>query len=295
MSNKVLVIGAVNIDIFANTEEKYVLEDSNLAKITLGFGGVGGNIATNLNTLNLEVSFITAFSSDLLGNMLYNHYQKLGIDTSNAYTSLDSNSSVYLGVLDELNDLYLGLNDMSIIKEMDRTFLQTKHDYINQFEYIVIDNNLAKETLEYLLKTYQNKTLILDAVSAKKVVKLQSLLKYISVLKVNQIELDVLSKEDTTINQINDLLKQGVKELLVTNKQNPVFYASNDYTEKYETIPCNNIVNATGAGDAFISGYIQALINQKPIAERILNANTLANKTLQSTISTIEKSDINVK
>ena len=42
MLNKVLVIGAVNIDIFASTDKPYVLEDSNPATISLGFGGVGG-------------------------------------------------------------------------------------------------------------------------------------------------------------------------------------------------------------------------------------------------------------
>lgn len=295
MSNKVLVIGAVNIDIFASTNEEYTLEDSNVSKINLGFGGVGGNMATNLNTLGLDVSFITAFSSDILGNTVYNHYQKLGINTEHSLQSIENNSSIYLGVLDKENDLFLGLNDMDIIKELDENFLKEKHDFINSFEFIVIDNNLTEETLEYLLKTYQHKTLIMDAVSAKKVVKLQKLLQYISVLKVNQIELNVLSSKDTIEGKINDLLSKGVKELLVTNKQEDVYYGSSEGISVFTVTPVDNIVNATGAGDAFISGFTEQLIKGEPVKQRIEKANYLAKRTLSSKTSTIEKSDLIVR
>lgn len=294
MSNKCLVIGAVNIDIFASTTEDYVLEDSNLAKINLGFGGVGGNLATNLNTLGLEVSFVTAFSSDILGNTVFNHYQKLGINTKESLQSIDNNSSIYLGVLDKDNDLFLGLNDMDLIKEMNPSFLKEKHDFIHSFEYIVIDNNLSEETLEYLLTTYKDKTLIMDAVSAKKVGKLRNLIQYLSVLKVNQIELNELSNKEDTISQMNELLEKGIKELLVTNKHYPVHFGNKDGIKTFEVTKEDNIVNATGAGDAFLSGYIHALIQNKSVKSRIEEACNLASKTLRSKTSTIEKSDLHV-
>ena len=292
MSNRVLVIGAVNIDIFASTNQEYTLEDSNLAKINLGFGGVGGNIATNLNTLGLDVSFITAFSSDILGNTVLNHYKNIGINIEHSHISITNNSSIYLGVLDKENDLFLGLNDMDIINELDTNFLKEKHDFINTFEYIVIDNNLNFKTLQYLLRTYQSKTIIMDAVSAKKVVKLKELLQYISVLKVNQIELNVLSNKEDIYNQIKGLLLEGVKEVLVTNKQEDVYYGNKQEILIFSVNKVDNIVNATGAGDAFVSGYTKALLQEKPLKERIMDANHFASLTLNSKTSTIEKSDL---
>lgn len=295
MLSNVLVIGAVNIDIFASTKEDYTLEDSNLAKINLGFGGVGGNIATNLNTLGLNVSFITAFSSDILGNTVHNHYEKLGINIEHAHLSIKNNSSIYMGILDKENDLFLGLNDMDIINEIDETFLKQKHDFINSFEYIVIDNNLNIETLEYVLKTYQSKTIIMDAVSAHKVVKLKDLLQYISVLKVNQIELNVLSNKDDIYSQMKDVLHKGVKELLVTNKHEDVYYGNKDEILIFAVDKVEEIVNATGAGDAFVSGYTTALIEGKDLKSRIMDANYFARLTLKSKTSTIEKSDLHVR
>lgn len=294
MSNKVLVIGAVNIDIFASTDQPYVLEDSNLAKISLGFGGVGGNIATNLNNLNMDVSMLTAFSDDLLGTFLKQQYLKLGIHTEKALTSSTRNSSVYLGVLNEDNDLFLGLNDMDIIKELNKEYIEKNTDYINQFDYIVIDNNLDYRTLHYILITFKDKTLILDAVSAKKVGKLSGLLSYISTLKVNQIELDVLSQAPILEDQIKELLDKGLTELLVTNKEKDVYYSSKSLTKVFPTLHCDNVVNATGAGDAFISGYIYGLVHKETLDNRISLAMKFARDTLTVQTSTIEKGEFNV-
>ncbi|MFK5882999.1 MAG: PfkB family carbohydrate kinase, partial [Candidatus Izemoplasma sp.] len=64
MFPKVLVIGAQNIDIFAKTDTEYTLKDSNISKIHLAYGGVGRNIAENLNRLGHQVHFMTVFGDD---------------------------------------------------------------------------------------------------------------------------------------------------------------------------------------------------------------------------------------
>jgi len=288
MSNKLLVIGATNIDIFTTTSSPYLINDSNPAKVNIGIGGVGCNIATNLNTLNNEVHFITALGNDLFAELAKNHFQKRGINIEN---SLDYNhsSSVYLGVMDEDNDLFLGINDMDIVKQLKVSFLQGKHDFISEFNIIVIDNNLSVDTIEYLVKTYNHKTIIMDAVSAKKVTKLRNLLKYITVLKVNRLELSVLSKEATVKEQITDLLNEGLKEIIVTDKEKDVFYANK--TELITVKPYDKevIVNASGAGDAFISGFTHGVNQGLTINEKLEQALKLANLTLDVTTSTIEK------
>lgn len=61
---KILVIGAQNIDLFAHAKSDCVLHDSNHAKIHMAFGGVGCNIATNLSILGNQVDFLTVFGHD---------------------------------------------------------------------------------------------------------------------------------------------------------------------------------------------------------------------------------------
>lgn len=289
MSNKILVIGAENIDIFSTTKTDYLLHDSNLAKIALGFGGVGGNIASNLAYLNEDVCFMTVFGDDMFSIIAYNHFLEKGIDLSSSMTVPNESNSIYLAIMDKDNDLYLGLNDMGIIKHLNVAYFKTKAEYIKQFPIIVIDNNLSLEAITYLLTTYQDKTIIMDAVSAAKVPKLKKLLKYITVLKVNALELSVLSTKPTLEQQIKDVLNHGLQELLVTNKEDDVYYCLQTKTVIVKPYVCENIVNATGAGDAFISGFTHGVNQGLPIEEKLDEALKLAHKTLSVKNSTIEK------
>lgn len=286
MFPKVLVIGAQNIDIFAKTDTVYVIADSNISKIHLAYGGVGRNIAENLKRLNHEVHFMTVFGDDDFSKSALLTLTDIGIDTTHSLFLENRSNSVYLGVLDKDNDLFLGLNDMGITNELNVDFFKTKNNFINSFEVIILDNNLSKEAISYLLKEYQHKQIIIDAVSAKKAVKLKDNLKYINTLKVNHIELAALSNKDTTLNKVKDIIKTGLKTVIVTHGSRDIIYYSEGELTVHSPHVVTNVVNATGAGDGFISGYISALLNKKDVTNRLLKASTVAYITLFSNNST---------
>ncbi len=286
---KTLIIGAQNIDIFAQTTEEYSLRDSNLAKIHIAFGGVGRNIVENVKRMGNDVAFLSIFGDDDFSKSAKNSLVTLGVELSGSRFLNEASNSVYLGVMDQDNDLYLGLNDMEIVKDLNPAYLKTKAEYINSFSLLVIDNNLSKEAITYLLTTYQNKTIIMDAVSAKKVGKLKGLLQYIDLLKVNQIELDELSKVTPLKKQLEELHKQGIKQLLVTNQAEEIMLSSKDYLIKTTPIPCETIVNASGAGDAFISGFVHGMIHHLSDEECLTYAKKVAYLTLLSNNSTNNK------
>ena len=301
MLSKVLVIGAQNIDIFAKTTKEYTLKDSNLSKIHLAYGGVGRNIAENLARLEHEVHFITVFGDDDFSKAALSTMKDIGINPSNSLFLKNQSNSVYLGVLDKDNDLFLGLNDMDITNELNESFFETKVDFINSFEVIVIDNNLSLKAITYLLKKYSHKQIIMDAVSAKKVIKLKDNLKYIDTLKVNHIEIEALSTEETVLDKIKDITVKGVKTLLVTSgAKGTIHYSSNKQTN-YTPIKVDKIVNATGAGDGFISGYISGVLNKVSINECLKKAGTVAyitlfsNNSTSKSLSNIEVEKVNEK
>lgn len=285
---KVLIIGAQNIDIFAKSNGEYTLQDSNPAKIHIAFGGVGRNIAENISRLGNEVNFITVFGDDFFSNTAHKSIKEMGIDTTNSLFTKNHTNSVYLGIMDQENDLFLGLNDMEITKELNTEFLKTKARFINEFSTIIIDNNLETEALHYLLNTYQDKTIIMDAVSAKKAVKLKGFLDKISVLKLNQIELAALSDELETISKIKDLHKKGAKTLLITNQDKDIILSTKERMITKKVLAVDTIVNATGAGDAFLSGFIHGILHNFSDMEKLKYADIVANISLQSNNSTNE-------
>jgi len=292
---KTLVIGAQNIDIYVHAKSDYILHDSNQAKIKTAFGGVGRNIAVNLSTFGNTISFITVFGSDTFSSLAKKNLQDLNINIEESLELKDKNSSIYLGIMDKENDLFLGLNDMEIIESLDVGFFLKKTDFISQFDTIVIDNNLRNDALEYLLKTYSDKQIIMDAVSAEKATKLKGLLKYIDLLKLNRIELNALSDKKTIDEKTVDLLNQGLCKVIITNADQEIIYSSKD--EKINTMPIKvpKIISSSGAGDAFLAGFTHGIIHKKSTQDCMEIAKKTACLTLQSPYSTnqnITKSDV---
>ncbi len=286
--SEVLIIGAQNIDIFAKSKEEYSLHDSNLAKIHIAFGGVGRNIVENVQRLGNNVHFITVFGDDYFSKSAYRSLEEMGVDVSESLRLENESNSVYLGIIDKDNDLFIGLNDMEITNNLNKDFFETKKDFINRFEVIVIDNNLNEETLDYLLTTYQHKTIVMDAVSAHKVIKLKRHLSKISVLKLNQIELNEITKETVVLKQIDELHKRGANALLITNQDKDVVLSKKNATETITPLKHDNIVNATGAGDAFISGYVHGMLTDVSDLEKLKIACKVSYITLSSDNSTSE-------
>lgn len=285
-NHKTLIIGAQNIDIFAHAKSDLKLHDSNISNIHMAFGGVGCNIATMLALLSNDISFITVFGSDSFSSLSRNNLTDLNINIQESLQLKNENSSIYLGVMDNENDLFLGLNDMGILEHLNIDFFNQKATFIEDFDIIVIDNNLSFETLEYLLKTYQHKQIIMDAVSTKKVLKIKDLLNHISLLKVNLMELEILSDKATTDLKIDDLLNRGLKEIIVTNSSSEIIFKSNHKHIKTMPIEAKTIINASGAGDAFVGGFVHGIINNKTTEDCIEIAKEVAFQTLQSLNST---------
>jgi pseudouridine kinase len=188
--------------------------------------------------------------------------------------------------MDKDNDLFIGLNDMEITDYLNISFFKEKADFINSYDVIIIDSNLKQDALEYLLKAYKGKQIIMDAVSAEKVIKLKGLLKYITLLKLNVKELKALSDKATVDLQIDDLLSQGLLKILVTNSGNEIIFKSKNECIKSMPLEAATIINSSGAGDAFLGGFIHGIINDKSLAHCLEIAKKTAFLTLQSSTST---------
>lgn len=279
---RTVVIGGQNIDIFAHATSEVVLHDSNASNIHLSFGGVACNIATTLALLGNDVSFLTVFGDDTFGTLAKSNLENLKIQFDRSLTVEAARNSMYLAVMNVDNNLLIGLNDMDIVNCLTVDFFKQREDYIRDFDVLVIDTNLSTEVLKHLLLTYSDKKIVMDAVSSEKVLKLKGLLENVSLLKLNSLELSAFSDGETVQQRMDDALSQGLKKILVTNEGNEIHYRSAD--ERISTMPmvADTVVNSSGAGDAFLGGFIHGIVQHMSAAESIEIAKKMAFNTLQS-------------
>lgn len=279
---RTLVIGGQNIDIFAQTNSEVLLHDSNAANIHLSFGGVACNIATNLALLGNEIAFLTVFGDDTFASLAKSNLENLKIHFDQSLTVKAARNSMYLAVINVDNNLFIGLNDMDIVNCLTVDFFKQKVDYLRDFDVLVIDTNVSEEVLKYLLYTYSDKQIVMDAVSSEKVLKLKGLLTNVSLLKLNFLELSAFSDGETVQERMDDLLSQGLKKILVTNEGNEILYQSVDEHIRTMPIPVDTVVNTSGAGDAFLGGFVHGIIHHMSARESIEIAKKMAFNTLKS-------------
>ncbi|NLY73308.1 MAG: winged helix-turn-helix transcriptional regulator [Tissierellia bacterium] len=255
----VIVIGGCNLDMEGRSLGRLKLGDSNPGIFTTTPGGVARNIAENLAEMDLSVKLITALGRDDGGQMLKSNGEEAGIDMDHVLYS-ETPSSVYLSVHDEQGEMVVAINQMEIIKELKRDFLQKKDELIKQANLLVMDANLEEETIDHLCRTYQDKMIFVDLVSAAKAKKIKRSLPYIYAMKPNLIEMEALvgreliNLEDYK-SALKELLELGVKEIYLTLGAEGVLVATNSRLIKVSA-QVDNIKSVTGAGDAFLSGAI---------------------------------------
>jgi len=290
--NKIYIIGGANIDIQGVSVNDIKLYDSNIGKISYSYGGVARNIAENLSRLANEVSFISVFAQDEFGKQLLQNCHELNIDTSMSIIDPKAVSSVYLAVLDNNCDMLVGIVDMDILKKMTKLHLSQVLREIDRNDILVIDTNLEKEIIHYIL-TNVGCPVYVDPISTVKSEKIRDELKYITMLKPNRLEAEYLSgimiKDKESAYQVLEyFLSHGLKEIIITlGKDGIIASDGNEYTWFFP--PTCEIVSATGAGDAFLAGYIDAKIHKMNLFEAIKQSCLLAELTLKSE-QTVSKS-----
>lgn len=296
--DKIYIIGGANIDISGIAANKLVPAVSNIGKISYSFGGVGRNIAENLARLNQPVSLVTIFGQDLFGQQLKAQCEALKIDISFSLTA-PTNSSSYLAILDEEHELSWAIADMDILNQFTIKHFQKLFKIIKPTDYVVVDTNVPTNILEYIL-TFCPAPLYLDPISSIKALKVKDHLKQLYLFKPNASEARALSQIDlqnTADYQANlaFFLQAGVKEIVISLAQAGVIAAraQEAWCFKHRSLP---MVNATGAGDAFLAGYLAATMKQLTFKEKIAWAISCAALTTQS-LATVscDLNDVNVE
>lgn len=260
----IAVVGAVNIDIGGCSFEPLIDRDSNPGKVTYSFGGVGRNIAHNISLLGGNVKFITAMGDDIYSHQIKEHCAELGIDLSYSKVIPGERTSTYLFISGPDGDMALAISDMNIAKQITPEFLKERLPVLNNAAAVVFDTNLTEESISFIA---QNCTapIFVDPVSVTKAHKIKPVLKYINTFKPNTIEAEYISgikitDEDSMRQAASAIFDAGVKNVFMTLGEKGTYYKGVEGESFVPAIKAN-VVNTTGAGDAFCATITWSFVN----------------------------------
>lgn len=290
----VLVVGGSNIDISARAYGELKLHDSNPGRSSFSLGGVGRNISENLSKLLVNTKLFTVLGDDTYGREIIDAAKASGFDISESLILKDQGTSNYISVLDENGDMKIAISSMDIYEKLEPKDIAAKKSLFDNSRLLVVDTNIKEETLKYIVDNY-SKDIFIDTVSTQKGLKVKDFIGKFHTIKPNKYEAEVLS--GISINSKEDLrkcgehfLNKGVKNVFITLASEGVYYKD----EKSEGIIKKDnikVVNATGAGDAFVAGLVYSYLNNYDIARSAkfsMAASILAlssNETINSDLS----------
>jgi pseudouridine kinase len=282
MDKSILLIGGTNIDYLATSNKKLIKHSSNPGILSISYGGVMRNVCENLARIGNKCYFLTAVGYDLYGQDIVKYMRSLDVQMIFPASCLPTSS--YLAINDSNHDMDESINDMRVIDEIDKDFIDANSPLIKNHEFVICDSNLKEETIGYLLNTFKEQKFLVEGISAIKIVKFKKHLKNIHMLKCNINEARSLfdSKADAAT-LVQMALDSGIKAVVITQGKDETFYGENGKVSSVAVKQAEKILgNTTGCGDALFAGVIDHYIEGKPLKECILFGQKLSALALQT-------------
>ncbi len=272
----VIGVGAANVDVHGQSRKSIVMRDSNPGYMATSVGGVTRNILENLARQGVQTTLLSAVGDDLYGEKIERDSAAAGIDVSHLMKKRDTVSSSYIAILDERGDMLLGMSDMRIIESLPTAYLDENSPLLSKADAIVCDACLPLAFLDYLVSEAAGDTpVLIDPVSTAYARQMEPVVGKFAGIKPNEMELSILSglpaETELQIERACEaLLNRGTKRVAVSRGAKGCYYADVEGNRFFRALrPVEQMVNATGAGDAFMAGFTHALVRNLSTEEII--------------------------
>ena len=276
----IVVVGSANIDLTTFTDEFPRPGETIFGReFHLGFGGKGANQAVAARLCGARVSMVARVGDDLFGPATIQNFSARGIDTSHVQVTKGVSSGVAPIFVDSGGQnrilVVKGANDALLPADVDAA-----EDLLRTADCIVMQLEIPLETVYYTLRRGRELGVrtILNPAPGQRVDLAQ--LADADYVVPNETEAEALSGlEVTNLHEARncavDLLRNGVRRVIVTLGANGALLANDETLEHIQPYPVD-AVDTTGAGDAFIGSFAYCLASGYSEKESIERANVYA-------------------
>lgn len=259
------IVGGTNIDIQGFPNNELILKDSNPGMVKISFGGVGRNIGENLVKLGIETKLISAVGDDVYGRKILEDSRMINLNMEDSLILRQQATSTYLSILDGSGDMMVAIAHMDIMDKVTVDFIKNKKNIIENSKLCIIDTNIPKDTIEYILTNAKGVDFFLDTVSTTKAKKVKDFIGYFHTIKPNKLEAEMLSgikinNESDLKSVANYFLQRGVKRVFISLGEGGMYYDDGVNRNRIRS-PKIHVVNATGAGDACLAALAYSHFN----------------------------------
>ena len=260
----VFTIGELLVDMISNDYD----DSFDCSQYTKCFGGSPANIAMNIKRLGGNSALSSAVGNDGLGDFLINHLKNNNIDTR--YISKVNNSTSMVLVSKSKTTpvpiFYRGA-DYNLQYD-DNIEYALKNCKIVHFSCWPISQKNSRKTIEKVIdKAKENNILIGFDPNYHEMIweknhngleYIKNIISKVDIIKPSEVDAERIFGCDTPENQVKKFIDLGAKLVIMTLGKDGAIVTNGDETLTFKTF-ATEIVDTTGAGDAFWSGFYTGL------------------------------------
>jgi ribokinase len=277
MSPKIVVVGSFNTDLTAYTERMPRPGETVIGqKFVTGPGGKGSNQAVAAARLGAEVTFIGRIGQDVFAEIGLGLWKQEGINTDFVIRDPDNATGVAPIWVDRSGENMIivvpGANLAVSLKDIDAAA-----DVIAQADVLISQLEINFDALTHAFQVARNhgvRTILNPAPAASISRDLVALADY---LTPNETELEVLAVQNGSNIEgaARSLMTTDAQTVVVTLGAQGARWVNKSDTGVIPTFPVE-VVDTTGAGDAFNGGFAVALAEGKSLEDAVRFGNATA-------------------
>lgn len=273
MNEGVLVVGSANMDLVVTTERFPEPGETIFGKKFEFFpGGKGANQAVACARLGGKTFFIGKMGNDDFQKRLSENMKKSGVNLEHLFIDENENTGTALITVDgngENEIIVISGSNMALAPEN----IEEKTDVFEKVNVVVSQLEVPLETVIKVSEISHKKDIIfiLNPAPAKELP--EKLISVVDYLTPNETELEILSgievNDENSIEKAGEkLLEKGVKNIIVTMGERGAYLINNKEKKIFPATKVE-VVDSTGAGDAFNGALACALSRGKEIGKAI--------------------------
>jgi fructokinase len=308
MSRKILGIGNAIVDVFVKVDDNF-LSKNNLTKGSMKLiekkefeilkntikiekieaGGSVANTMAGIAYLEGNPSFIGKISHDEFGKIYKKSLEKINVNFlySEKKENLLTGTSIIFITPDSERTMctYLGISSQLSKDDINE-------DHIKNHEIILLegylwDKGTSEEMFKYVIRLAKKNNIQIAmslsdifCVNRHREDFLELLKNDLNILIGNENEINELMQKNNLLDSINELKKIN-KLIIITRSENGSVAILNNKIINCESIKVEKILDLTGAGDLFASGFFKEYLDQSNIKKCLETGSEMAAKIIQ--------------
>ena len=308
MSKKILGIGNAIVDVFVKVDDNFLSKNklikgsmkliekgefeslkSTIKIEKIEAGGSVANTMAGVSYLEGNSSFIGKINSDEFGRVYKKSLEKIKVNFpySEKTENLSTGASIIFITPDSERTMctYLGISSQLSKNDINE-------DHVKNYELIFLegylwDKGISEEMFKHVINLAKNNNIKIAmslsdifCVTRHRNDFFKLLINDLNILIGNENEINQLMQKNNLQDSINELKKVN-KLIVITRSENGSVAVFNNEITYCESIKVGNILDLTGAGDLFASGFLKEYLDKSNIKKCLQTGSELAAKIIQ--------------